>query len=58
LAFGYVHNRLLTPLVVGDQAGFVATAALIRRGVSQARKNGFCAVTEFGSPFCELSAAV
>jgi CubicO group peptidase (beta-lactamase class C family) len=58
LAFGYVHSRLLTPLVVGDQAGFVATAALIRRGVSQARKNGFCAVTEFGSPFCELSAAV
>ena len=32
LAFGFVHNRLLTPLVVGDQAGFVATAALIRMG--------------------------
>jgi CubicO group peptidase (beta-lactamase class C family) len=58
LAFGYVHNRLLTPLVVGDQAGFIATAALIRRGVSQARKNGFGAVVEYGSPFCELSTAV
>jgi CubicO group peptidase (beta-lactamase class C family) len=58
LAFGYVHNRLLTPWVVGDQAGFIATAALIRRGVSQARKNGFGAVAEYGSPFCELSTAV
>ena len=30
MSFGYVHNRLLTPFVVADQAGFVATAALIR----------------------------
>ena len=58
LSFGFVHNRLLTPLVLGDQAGFVATAALIRRGVAQARKNGFAAVTEFGAPFTEISAAV
>ena len=34
LAFGFVHNRLLTPFMVADQAGFVATAALIRRGVA------------------------
>lgn len=51
LAFGFVHNRLLTPMVVGDQAGFVATAALIRRGVSLARRNGFRPITEFGAPF-------
>lgn len=57
LAFGFVHNRLLTPLVAGDQAGFVATAALIRRGVAQARKQGFAPVTEFGSPFAERATA-
>lgn len=58
LAFGFVHNRLLTPFVVSDQAGFVATAALIRRGAAAARRNGFTPVTEFGAPFTELSAAV
>jgi CubicO group peptidase (beta-lactamase class C family) len=57
LAFGFVHNRLLTPLVVGDQAGFVATAALIRWGVAQARQRGFAPVTEFGSPFAERATA-
>lgn len=57
LAFGFVHNRLLTPLVVSDQAGFVATAALIRRGVAQARKYGFASVTEAGSAFAERTTA-
>ena len=56
LSFGFVHNRLLTPMVLGDQAGFVATAALIRRGVAQARSNGFAAIPEFGSSFAKLSA--
>ena len=58
LAFGFVHNRLLTPLVVSDQAGFVTTAALIRRGAAKARKSGFVAVDDFGAPFSELSTAV
>jgi CubicO group peptidase (beta-lactamase class C family) len=58
LAFGYVHNRLLTPFVLSDQAGFVATAALIRRGAAQARKHGFIAVPKLGAPFSALSAAV
>jgi CubicO group peptidase (beta-lactamase class C family) len=58
LAFGFVHNRLLTPFVVSDQAGFVATAALIRRGVSLARKHGFRAVTKLGAPFSGLYTAV
>lgn len=58
VSFGFVHNRLLTPLVVSDQAGFVATAALIRRGVARARKHGFSAVSKFGSPFTGLSAAI
>ena len=57
LAFGFVHNRLLTPLVVSDQAGFVATAALIRRGAR--RPAGTVqAVTKFGAPFSGLAAAV
>lgn len=50
LSFGFVHNRLLTPFVLTDQAGFVATAALIRRGAAAARKHGFEPVTEFGAP--------
>lgn len=57
LGFGYVHNRLLTPLVAADQAGFVTTAALIRRGAASARKNGYRAVREFGAPFTPATAA-
>ncbi|WP_396882991.1 serine hydrolase domain-containing protein [Mycobacterium sp. SMC-4] len=56
LAFGFVHNRLLTPLVLSDQAGFVATAALIRRGAAAARRNGYRAVPEFGAPFADVTA--
>jgi CubicO group peptidase (beta-lactamase class C family) len=55
LAFGFVHNRLLTPFVVTDQVGFVATAALIRRGAALARSRGFTPVTEHGAPFAELT---
>jgi len=51
LAFALVHNRLLTPLVLSDQAGFVGTAALIRRGAAVARKRGFAPVVEFGSGY-------
>lgn len=50
LSFGFVHNRLLTPFILTDQAGFVATAALVRRGAATARKNGFRPITEFGAP--------
>lgn len=57
LAFGYVHNRLLTPLVVADQAGFVATAALIRRGAARARDRGFDAIPRLGTAFAGPSAA-
>jgi CubicO group peptidase (beta-lactamase class C family) len=58
LAFGFVHNRLLTPFVLSDQAGFVATAALIRRGAARARRRGFGAVSSLGASFSALSAAV
>jgi CubicO group peptidase (beta-lactamase class C family) len=58
LSFGFVHNRLLTPFLVTDQAGFVATAALIRRGAAQARRRGFQPVTEFGAPYALKSSGV
>jgi CubicO group peptidase (beta-lactamase class C family) len=56
LACGFVHNRLLSPFVVVDHAGFVATSALIRRGVAEARKHGFERVDDFGAPFFEPGA--
>ena len=58
LAFALVHNRLLTPFLVSDQAGFVATAALVRHGAGQARRHGFTPITEFGSPYRHLAAGV
>jgi CubicO group peptidase (beta-lactamase class C family) len=51
LAVAFVHNRLLTPLLLGDQAGFVGITALVRRGAAHARKAGFISVTEFGSAY-------
>jgi CubicO group peptidase (beta-lactamase class C family) len=54
LSFGFVHNRLLTPFVLSDQAGFVATAALVRRGAALARSHGYRPVPEFGSRYEEL----
>jgi CubicO group peptidase (beta-lactamase class C family) len=56
LSFGFVHNRLLSPFVVVDHAGFVATSALLRRGAAQARKHGFERVADFGAPFSEPGA--
>ena len=56
LAFGFVHNRLLSPFVVVDHAGFVATGALLRRGAAQARQHGFERVADLGSPFAEPGA--
>ncbi len=55
LGFGFVHNRLLTPMVATDQAGFVATAALIRRGATSARRNGYRPVGQTGSAFTGLA---
>ncbi|BBZ75768.1 esterase [Mycolicibacterium anyangense] len=58
LSFGFVHNRLLTPFVLTDQAGFVATAAWIRHGAAAARKHGFTPVRESGATFAPPSAGV
>ncbi len=53
LSFGFVHNRLLTPFVMTDQAGFVGTAALIRHGASRARAHGYRSVGDFGAHYAE-----
>lgn len=57
LAIGFVHNRLLTPFVAVDHAGFVGTAALIRRGVAQGRRRGYAPIPQLGAPFAEPDAA-
>jgi CubicO group peptidase (beta-lactamase class C family) len=51
IAIGFVHNRLLTPFLVSDQAGFLGTAQLIRRGAATARARGYRTVPDFGAPF-------
>jgi CubicO group peptidase (beta-lactamase class C family) len=56
LAFGFVHNRLLSPFVVVDHAGFVVTNRLLRRAAIAARNHGFERVADFGSPFAEPGA--
>ncbi|KKC00586.1 esterase/beta-lactamase LipL [Mycolicibacter arupensis] len=57
LAIGFVHNRLLTPFVAVDHAGFVGTAALIRRGAARGRRHGYAGIPRLGSPFVERDAA-
>lgn len=57
LAISLVHNRLLTPLVATDQANFLGTGVLVRRGAASARKHGFVPVTEFGAPYPAATAA-
>ena len=56
LAFAFVHNRLLSPLVLLDHTGFVAVHAMMRRGAAEARKHGFERVADLGSPFPEPGA--
>jgi CubicO group peptidase (beta-lactamase class C family) len=50
LSFGFVHNRLLTRMVL-DQAVFAGLHALIRRDATQARKRGYEATPAFGAPY-------
>jgi CubicO group peptidase (beta-lactamase class C family) len=50
LSFGFVHNRLLTPMLL-DQVAFAALHPLIRRDAANARKRGHRAVPEFGAPY-------
>lgn len=57
VAFALVHNRLLSPLVMTDHAGFVGIYHLIRQAAAQARKRGYQPVTPFGAPYSEPGAA-
>ncbi|ULL11111.1 esterase [Mycobacterium liflandii] len=56
VAFALVHNRLLTPLVATDHAGFVAIYALIRQAAAKARERGYQPVTGIGAPYSEPGA--
>lgn len=58
LAFGFVHNRLLTRFVGLDHAGFVGVAALVRRAVAGGRRRGIDAVPRLGAPFGDAAAAI
>ncbi|MEO3760525.1 serine hydrolase domain-containing protein [Mycobacterium sp. B14F4] len=50
LSFGFVHNRLLTRMLL-DQVTFAGLHALIRRDAARARRRGYQTVSEFGAPF-------
>jgi len=49
-AFGFVHNRLLTPMVL-DSVSFAGLAGPLRRAVAAARTRGAHAVPQFGAPY-------
>ncbi|QNI06755.1 beta-lactamase family protein [Mycobacterium kubicae] len=56
MSFAYVHNRLLSPFLALDHAGLATLGNLIRQGAKRARRRGFEAITEFGSPLSEPGA--
>jgi CubicO group peptidase (beta-lactamase class C family) len=55
MGFGFVHNRLLTPMLL-DQTTFVGLGALLRRGADAARKHGPQIVPGLGAPYFEPGA--
>src|SRR5690625_757465 len=57
LAFGFVHNRLLTPFVLSDHAGFVALGTLIRRAAAGLTAGDLTPVTGFGARCRRVDAA-
>jgi len=52
MSFGFVHNRLLTPMLL-DQAAFAGLGGLLHRGAMAAKKKGPRVVPEFGAPYPE-----
>jgi CubicO group peptidase (beta-lactamase class C family) len=50
LAFGFVHNRLLTPMLL-DQVTFAGLHALIRRDAAQGQRHGYQTVPDLGAPY-------
>jgi CubicO group peptidase (beta-lactamase class C family) len=57
MAFGFVHNRLLTPMIF-DQATFIGLGALLRRSAAAARGHGYRTVPDLGWPYSEPSGVV
>jgi len=56
MVYTFVIPTLITAWGMSKgQAGFVATAALLRRGAALARRNGYRPVREFGAPFAGLT---
>lgn len=50
LSIGFVHNRLLTPMLL-DMGAIAGLNVLIRRDVARAQRRGYQPVTEQGAPF-------
>jgi len=50
IAFGFVHNRLLTPMVF-DQATFIGLGALLRRAACAARNHGYHVTPDIGASY-------
>jgi CubicO group peptidase (beta-lactamase class C family) len=51
-AFAFVHNRLLTPMVL-DMASFAGLARPLRNAITAARHNGIKAVPQYGARYRE-----
>ncbi|CAM4370382.1 hypothetical protein MB901379_04676 [Mycobacterium basiliense] len=49
-SFGYVHNRLLTPLLF-DMGSFAGLVRPLRNAIRAARRHGFFEVPEFGANY-------
>lgn len=50
LGIGFVHNRLLTPMLL-DMGSFAGLNVLIRRDVARACRRGYQVVPDLGAPF-------
>ncbi|HXZ76009.1 MAG TPA: hypothetical protein VEH31_34775, partial [Streptosporangiaceae bacterium] len=50
IAFGFVHNRLLTPMIF-DQATFIGLGVLLRRGAAAARRHGYHVVPDLRAAY-------
>jgi len=50
LSFGFVHNRLLTRMIL-DQATFAGLQVLIRRDAGRARRRGYETMPALGAPY-------
>jgi CubicO group peptidase (beta-lactamase class C family) len=57
LAIGFVHNRLVTPMLL-DMTSFVALNAVVRKDVAGARRRGYRSVSDLGSAPFEVSKPV